>query len=335
MVERLTGSTKPGPWRSDEAVRPGGIGHGRLWRVSGDRWSVVLKLVHHSHDGHPNWLSSADPDHWYYWKREVLAYRSACPHPSPADCGGPSAWASSNAPTAPWRCGWKMPAGESRGRRGTSSPTSRRRAVSAMPRAAVALEQPLRSEPWFTRDWLRSYLSRTRRGHGAADRRRRLDAPLVEDNLSRALAEPLRRMRHDQDCFSTPWTACRGPSATSTSIRPTSSPWARRRCSSTGPSSASVPWPRTPPSRRRLRPRLPRRAAAVRRALRRRPARLSRRCCAGPGGRVPAELVDLGMSATLAARYAWIGPALLASRRRGASGHEQAAHSTRRSGAGP
>jgi hypothetical protein len=48
-----------------------------LWRVRiGDRSVVVKLLAHAPESGSPNWRSGEDESHWYYWGREAQAYRS-------------------------------------------------------------------------------------------------------------------------------------------------------------------------------------------------------------------------------------------------------------------
>ena len=47
-----------------------------IWRVSGPGWSLVLKVLRHSVEGHRHWRSGEDEDHWYYWRREAVAYES-------------------------------------------------------------------------------------------------------------------------------------------------------------------------------------------------------------------------------------------------------------------
>ena len=48
-----------------------------VWRLSAPensvrRWSVILKVIHHSSEGHRYWLSSPEVEHPMYWKREAL-----------------------------------------------------------------------------------------------------------------------------------------------------------------------------------------------------------------------------------------------------------------------
>jgi hypothetical protein len=66
VVEQMTGATTPGPWHAKKLYDPVASATAGIWRVSGGGWSVVLKLVHPGRDGHPNWIASTDPDHWYY-----------------------------------------------------------------------------------------------------------------------------------------------------------------------------------------------------------------------------------------------------------------------------
>ena len=48
-----------------------------LWRVRvADRSAVVKLLAHAPAGGSPNWRSGEDEGHWYYWRREAEAYRS-------------------------------------------------------------------------------------------------------------------------------------------------------------------------------------------------------------------------------------------------------------------
>ncbi|MBO0715490.1 MAG: hypothetical protein J2P59_12095, partial [Acidimicrobiales bacterium] len=77
VVAKLTGSPEAGSWRS-EALHRAGVASATkgLIRVSGDHWSAVLKLVGLGTGGHPLWQAGEAPEHWYYWCREVLAYRS-------------------------------------------------------------------------------------------------------------------------------------------------------------------------------------------------------------------------------------------------------------------
>jgi hypothetical protein len=47
-----------------------------VWRVRGEGWSSVLKLVAHSDKSRRRWQSGEEPSHWYYWRREATMFES-------------------------------------------------------------------------------------------------------------------------------------------------------------------------------------------------------------------------------------------------------------------
>jgi hypothetical protein len=47
-----------------------------IWRFSAGEWSVILKVLRHGGGGSPLWQSGEEESHWYYWRREALAYSS-------------------------------------------------------------------------------------------------------------------------------------------------------------------------------------------------------------------------------------------------------------------
>ncbi len=311
VVERMTGSTTPGRWRSKKLYDPVASATAGIWRVSGDRWSVVLKLVHHGRDGHPNWISSTDPDHWYYWRREVLAYRSGLPGSFVGGLRGPDCLGIFERADGAVAL-WLEDAG--RGTPGTSwalEPYERAARHLGHAQGALARERPLRSEPWFTRHWLRDYLSQRDRQMGLLADDSAWAWPLVRDNLSRSLAGPLLRMRDDQALFldaleSLPRTVCHFD------LHPAN-------LFAVGEETVLIDWAFVGVGALaedpgvlvtdsvldfHVEPALfDDLFAVVRRGyvdgLRR----------AGWSG--PEQIVDLGMNATIAARYAWIAPALL------------------------
>jgi hypothetical protein len=312
VVERLTGAAQPGPWRSQKLYDPIASATAGIWRVSGDRWSVVLKLIRHADGGHPNWLSSEDPDHWYYWKREVLAYQSDLPGSFAGCLRGPAClgiFERADGSVALWL--------EDAGR-GSPAPSweleryERAARDIGQAQGTLTLEQPLPTEPWFAREWLRAYLVQRDRDMGLLTDTTVWSWPLIRDNLSREQTQAMRRVRHDQDLFlasldGLPRTVCHFD------LHPAN-------LFAVGEETVLIDWAfvgvgalaedaavlvadtvldfHVEPAR------FDELFEAVRRGyldgLRR----------AGWSG--PAELVELGMCATLGARYAWIGPALLA-----------------------
>ncbi len=48
-----------------------------VWRARGlvpRPWSAVCKVLSGTREAHPRWRSSDDPGHWYWWRREEMAY---------------------------------------------------------------------------------------------------------------------------------------------------------------------------------------------------------------------------------------------------------------------
>ena len=101
-----------------------------IWRVTLGSRTAILKLVAHSADGHPNWRSGEDPTHWYYWRREVLAYESGLLAALTGGLRAPDCPLIAPRAMAAWLCGWKISA-RSRRPRGRSSATALRAGTSA------------------------------------------------------------------------------------------------------------------------------------------------------------------------------------------------------------
>jgi hypothetical protein len=312
VVERLTGATKPGRWRSKKLYDPIASATAGIWRISGDRWSVVLKLVRHGEGGHPNWLSSEDPDHWYYWRREVLAYQSGLLTSFVGGLRGPRClgiFERGDGSVALWLedAGHGSPA--------TSwglEPYEDAARHIGQAQGALALEQPLRAEPWFSREWLRAYLTERDRDMGLLTDATAWSWPLVRDNLSRGHAESLRRLRHDQGLFlgaldRLPRTVCHfdlhPANLFAVEGQTVLIDWAFVGVGALAEDAAVLVADSVLDFH--VEPEL---FGELFEVVRRGYLDGLRRA----GWEGPAELVELGMCATLGARYAWIGPALLA-----------------------
>lgn len=70
----------PGRWTSHLLARPAieGLATVGIWRVThaDTGRTAILKLLRHATIGNPQWRSSEDPDHPYYWRREADALTS-------------------------------------------------------------------------------------------------------------------------------------------------------------------------------------------------------------------------------------------------------------------
>jgi hypothetical protein len=64
---------------------------GGVFRVHGDDFSIVIKVVKHGVDDNPGglWVSGAEPTHRNYWKREWLAYSSGMLDTLPGELRAP------------------------------------------------------------------------------------------------------------------------------------------------------------------------------------------------------------------------------------------------------
>jgi hypothetical protein len=128
-----------------------------IWRVRHGDDSAILKVIAHSESGHPNWRSGTDPTHWYYWRREVLAYETGlldsmsgglraptCRLVAPRDDGSVALWLEDlqSAPATSW----------SLERYGVAA-----RHLGRM-QGAFLTGLPLPGHEWLSRGWLRSYL---------------------------------------------------------------------------------------------------------------------------------------------------------------------------------
>ena len=128
-----------------------------IWRVTCGDQSAILKLIAHSDAGHPNWRSGQDPTHWYYWRREVLAYETgllesmrgglrspACHLVAGRDDGSVALWLEDlrSTPAPEW----------SLGRYGIAA-----RHLGRM-QGAYLTGLPVPDHEWLSRGWMRSYL---------------------------------------------------------------------------------------------------------------------------------------------------------------------------------
>jgi hypothetical protein len=213
VVERLTGSSAVGTWVCDELHDPVASATVGIWRIHADQWSVVVKLLGLGNKGHPNWRAGEQPDHWYYWRREAIAYESpllasfagglrapTCHLIAERSDGSVALWIE-DLHAASAATEWRV----------TRFGQSARHLGRAQAEFAVGRSLP--DEPWLSRRWLRAYLAQ-----------RDADIPLLRDAaawatplarrwLPEALALPLLDMRRDQETFltaleRTPQTVC-------------------------------------------------------------------------------------------------------------------------------
>ena len=123
-----------------------------VWLVRAGDDAAVLKLVHHDPDGHPRWPAVPEPEHPYYWRREVCAYESGILERLPGGVRAPRCRASlerADGSVALWL--EALPAT-------TRTIGGYGRAARAMGRMQGALAAALPRDRWLSRRWLRAYL---------------------------------------------------------------------------------------------------------------------------------------------------------------------------------
>jgi hypothetical protein len=198
-LARLRPDAAVGEWRAEP------IGHeirnsatAGLWRVRAEEWSIVLKLVHHSRAGHENWLSSEDPAHWNYWRREPLAYSSGLldslrgglrpPRSAPVERadGSVALWLEDlSAPATRWPLERYGPAARHLGRA----------------QGEFLAGRPLPDEPWLSRGWLRAYMAQRGQDMHLLENANAWSHPLVRVAFPEPRAAETRRLWEERERF--------------------------------------------------------------------------------------------------------------------------------------
>jgi hypothetical protein len=158
VAESHLGGADVGEWTCESIFAPVVSGTAGIWRVRGGPVSFVVKVVRHSADGHPNWLTGEDPSHWYYWKREALAYESGLLDSFSGGLRGPRLLASVHRDDGTIAL-WLEDLG-SRSAAGWDAPRYRAAARDlGQAQGAFAAGRPLPEDRWLSRGWLRTYLT--------------------------------------------------------------------------------------------------------------------------------------------------------------------------------
>jgi hypothetical protein len=172
-----------------------------LWRVRlADRSAVVKLLVHAPAGGSPNWRSGEEESHWYYWRREAEAYRSGLL----AGLGG----------------GLRAPRCDLVAERGDGSVALWLEDLRGDPAASWSLDRFRRAarhlgqaqgefiagrripdEPWLSRRWLRSYLDQPLRRLTVPTDPELWRHPLLADWFPAPPIADLQAMRTDRGRF--------------------------------------------------------------------------------------------------------------------------------------
>jgi len=123
-----------------------------VWLVRAGQDAAVLKLVHHEADGHPRWPAAADPEHPYYWRRDVCAYVSDFLERLPGGVRAPrcrGCFERADGSVALWLEALPV---------ATWTIDGYGRTARAMGRMQGAFAAAPPAERWLSRRWLRAYL---------------------------------------------------------------------------------------------------------------------------------------------------------------------------------
>jgi hypothetical protein len=172
-----------------------------LWRVRvADRSAVVKLLAHAPAGGSPNWRSGEKESHWYYWRREAEAYGSGllaglggglraprCDLVADRDDGSVALWLEDlrGDPASSWSLDRYRQAARHLGQA----------------QGEFVAGRPLPDEPWLSRRWLRSYLDQPLRRLTVPADPALWRRPLLADWFPAPPIAALRAMRADRRRF--------------------------------------------------------------------------------------------------------------------------------------
>lgn len=300
----------PGTYIVESVHEPVAGASAGVWRVTGDGWSVVLKLLRHGAGGHENWRSGEGEEHWYYWRREALAYESGLLATFAGQLRAARCLLVADRPDGSVAL-WLEDVGGTRGQDWNLHDYRRAARHLGQAQGEFAAGRPLPPYGWLSRDWLRAYLSQRDGDRFLVDDPAAWALPRIRASMPSSLAAPLREMRAGQEQFLAaldrlPRTVCHldlhPANLFSVGGETVVIDWSFVGIGALGEDAgnlvpdAVLDFHMTPEQLDEL----------------------LETVCAGyvegladAGWRGSPELVRLGMSATMAAKYAWIGPAVL------------------------
>jgi hypothetical protein len=131
-----------------------------IWRFSASGWSAILKVLRHGGNGSPLWQSGEERSHWYYWRREALAYSSGALDVFSGDLRPPMRLAVFERPDGSMGI-WLEDLGEALPAAAWSI-EHYRLAATALGRAQAHSHATCGDSPpaWLGQDWLRRYVER-------------------------------------------------------------------------------------------------------------------------------------------------------------------------------
>jgi hypothetical protein len=171
-----------------------------IWRVRLGDQSAVLKVVEHSSEGHANWRSGDDVHHWYYWRREIDAYESGLLASLPTEFRAPECHLVAPGPdgsVALWL--------EDMGRRSATRWSVGAHNVAArhfgIMQGASVVGDRLPDQVWLSRRWLHDYLAQRDGDLQLLDDPLAWRHPLVATAFPVPPVEQAKAMRRNQSLF--------------------------------------------------------------------------------------------------------------------------------------
>jgi hypothetical protein len=168
-----------------------------IWRVAGPEWSAVLKVLRHGDGGHPNWQSGAEVGHWYYWRREADAYHSGLLASLAGGVRAPVCLLVTQRPDGTVALWLEDVPGLDGGRWPLERYGIAARHLGQAQGEFLA-GRPLPEDPWLSRRWLRSYVRQRDADLPLLDEPTAWEHPVVRRWFPMAPVAAARRMREDQ-----------------------------------------------------------------------------------------------------------------------------------------
>jgi Phosphotransferase enzyme family len=149
---RAVFGSEHGPVESEVLGRGVPAATAGVWLVRAGDDAAVLKLIHLDGEGHARWPAAGEPEHPYYWRREVCAYESGFLERLPGGVRAPRCrgrFEREDGSDALWLEALLEP---------TRTIDGYALAARALGRMQGALAAAPPTEGWLSRHWLRAYL---------------------------------------------------------------------------------------------------------------------------------------------------------------------------------
>lgn len=171
-----------------------------LWRARCGERSAVVKVLAHSSHGSENWRSGLAEDHWYYWRREAEAYESGLLDTLTGGLRSPQCYLVAErheGSVALWL-------EDLTGSMAATWPLERYRVAArhlGEAQGAFVADRQLPTHRWLSRGWLRAYLTQRDRDLPLLTDTTAWHHPLVAAWFPDPPIDDLVALRHRQDWY--------------------------------------------------------------------------------------------------------------------------------------